>query len=149
MARVRNVLLDMGRRASGLEFARITGFVDFTGREVQENLGYAVWVAIDEVDDARDIYHFYTNGQDKPETLKELKTLEQRAQDDPDDNIRQFFLAQTIRPEGRATVAIEINRDFDVGNQEDGNEEYQATIMAIPEITHGYALSNVRSINLG
>ena len=63
MARVRNVLLDMGRRASGLEFARITGFVDFTGREVQENLGYAVWVAIDEVDDARDIYHFYTNGQ--------------------------------------------------------------------------------------
>src|SRR4030095_15106279 len=144
-----NCLLYMGRRASGLEFAHITGFVDFTGREVQENLGYAVWVAIDEVDDARDIYHFYTNGQEKPETLKELKTLEQRAQDDPDDNVRPFFLAQTIRPEGRATVAIEINRDFDVGDQEDGNEEYQATIMAIPEITHGYALSNVRSINLG
>jgi hypothetical protein len=49
----------------------------------------------------------------------------------------------------KQAVPIEINRDFDVGNQEDDNEEYQATILAIPEITHGYALSNVRSINLG
>ena len=149
MARIRSVLLDMGRRASGLEFAHITGNVDFTGREVQENLNYAVWVAIDEVDDARDIYHFYTNGQEKPETLKEPQTFEQKAQNDPDDNVRPFFLARNIRPDGRSTVTLDIERDFDVGNQEDGNEEYQATILAIPEITHGYALSNVRSINLG
>jgi len=145
MARIRSVLLDMGRRASGLEFARITGSVDFTSREVQENLNYAVWVAINELDD-KTIYHFYTNGQAKPEALK---TLQGNPQGNPDDDIQQFFLAQTIRPEGRSTVPIEINRDFDVGNQEDGNEEYQATVFAIPEVTHGYGLSNVRSINLG
>ena len=142
MASIRNVRLDMGRRASGLEFAHITGSVDFTGREVQENQNYAVWVAIDDVDDARDIYNFYTNGQGKPEALKV-------AQGDTDDSIRQFFLARTIRPEGRNTVPLDVERDFDVGNQEDDNEEYQATVLAIPEITHGYALSNVRSINLG
>jgi hypothetical protein len=142
MASIRSVQLDMGRRASGSEFARITGFLDFTGREVQENLNYAVWVAIDEVDDARDVYNFYTNGQGKPEVLKV-------ARGDTDDSVRQFFLAQTIRPGGRNSVTIEVERDFDVGNQEEDNEEYQATILAIPEITHGYALSNVRSINLG
>jgi hypothetical protein len=134
----------------GLEFARITGSVDFTAREVQDNLNYAVWVAINEQDDPT-VYHFYTNGQAKPEVIKTLLRNPPGTfvQGNLDDDIQQFFLAQTIRPDGRSTVTIDIRRDFDVGNQEDGNEEYQATVFAIPEIAHGYALSNVRTRNLG
>ena len=144
MARIRNIRLAMGTSASGLESANITGSVDFTSHEVQQNLNYAVWVAINEQDD-KTIYHFYTNGQAKPEVLKTL----QNPLGNLDDDVRQFFLAQTIRPNGRSTVSIEINREFDVGDQEDDNEEYQATVFAIPEITHGYGLSNIVSINLG
>jgi len=146
MARIRNVVLEMGRKASGLEFARVTGSLDFTSHEVQENLNYAVWVAINEQDD-KTIYHFYTNGQAKPEVLK---TLQGGFPGSLDDDVRQFFLGQTIRPDGRSTRPINIPEQvFDVGDQEDDNEEYIATVFAIPEITHGYGLSNIVSINLG
>jgi len=52
-------------------------------------------------------------------------------------------------PNGNYTFMLTRRKEFDVGNQESGNEEYKAMVWVVPEIVAGRAWSNTLSINLG
>ena len=141
MANISNVRLSMGRRNATMEFGRITCNVNFSSSEVAHNLQFALYAAIFEIDDQRDTYHYNQNGAFSV-------SIERRAQGDRDDFIR-WITSEVIRPNGNSTISIDRSLDFNVGNQERGNEEYEAVVWVVPEITDGKAWSNRVTINLG
>ena len=66
-----------------------------------------------------------------------------------EDDLISWIDSRTIRPNGQNTRLISVRKELNVGNQEDGNEEYQAFINVVPEITSGQAWTNEVIINLG
>lgn len=141
MATIRNPRLRMGRSTGNLEFAEVSFSVDFSTREVQENLVFGLYTALFERDDALDTFHPRANGAFS-------FGIDWRSNGDLDDFVR-WLDSRTVRPNGLNTRFFTIRRDFNVGNQEGGNEEYRAFINVVPEITSGQAWSNEVSINLG
>jgi hypothetical protein len=140
MATIGRVSLEMGRAGDNQEFARVTSEVLFTEREIQENLNYTVQVELVEEDELIDIY------------IPVISFGESRffavPRENKDDRIKRFG-PFTIRPDGRSSVAFERLEQFDVGDQESGNEEYRALVSVIPELSPDYRVSNLVKINLG
>ncbi|MEM7085607.1 MAG: hypothetical protein AAF489_05465 [Bacteroidota bacterium] len=141
MAAIRNVRLRMGRSTGSLEFAVVTFSVEFSPRELQENLLFGLYTALFERDDSLDAYHPRPNGAFN-------FGIEQNPKGNPDDSLG-WIDARAIRPDGLSTRFFTVRRDLNVGNQEPGNEEYRAYVYVIPEITSGQSWSNEVSVNLG
>jgi hypothetical protein len=149
MAHVKNVRLRMGRRDSRIEFAEVAFDVDFSARELAERLTFGLHIHLFEVDGDRDIYVWTPNGPnsiDYQVHRSELKVIPDP--DDRDDDITTI-VQTTIVPNGQATQHFVQRKDFDLGNQEDGNEQYEAYVLVVPEVVQGYARSNRVDINLG
>lgn len=141
MASVSNVRLRMGRRTATLEFAEVSFNINFSSSEVAHNLAFGLYTVLFEIDDSLDVYHRNQNGAFN-------HSLEWKANGDRDDFVN-WLDSRVIRPNGDSTRSFTIRKDFNVGNQEAGNEEYRAYVNVIPEITTGQAWSNQLSINLG
>ena len=146
MAQVNNVELKMGRASTSttLEFAEVNFSINFSDQEVRQNLAFGLHVFLYEKDDNLDIYHLEPNGMFNVGT----RLHPDRELDDKDDFVRRIT-REIIRPNGDNLVDLSRSQQFDVGNQEDGNEEYMALVWVIPEIVEGKAWSNEFSINLG
>ena len=144
MAQVNNVRLKMGRASSGLEFAEVNCSVNFSNQEVRQNLAFGLHIFIYEKDDKLDIYHLEANGM-----LNVGVRLHSDNQFDDEDEFVRRFSREIIRPNGNTMLPIGRREEFDVGNQEDNNEEYLALVWVVPEIVEGKAWSNEVSINLG
>ncbi len=136
-----NVQLRMGRVNSTLEFAEVTFSINFSGSEVAHNLAFGLYTSLFERDDALDTYHPTQNGAFN-------FGISRRPHGDPDD-FMTWVDSRAIRPDGQNTRFFTVRREFNVGNQEGGNEEYRALVNVIPEITSGQKWSNEVSINLG
>lgn len=54
-----------------------------------------------------------------------------------------------LQPQGRTKVTLSLERKFDFGAQESGNEEYVAVVWAIPDIRYDVDVSPAISVNLG
>ncbi|MGI8638366.1 MAG: hypothetical protein ACR2MG_00200 [Pyrinomonadaceae bacterium] len=141
MANVSNVRLAMGRVSDRMEFAEVSFSINFSGQEVKENLVFGLYIPLFEIDDDLDIYHLEPNGAFSV-------GINWQPVDDRDDFVT-WISAETIRPNGNSTIFLTRRKEFDVGNQESGNEEYKALVWVIPEIVEGKAWSNTLSINLG
>ena len=146
MAQVNNVRLRMGRVSTSttLEFAEVNFSINFSDQEVRQNLAFGLHSFLYEKDDNLDIYHLEPNGMFNVG----IRLHPDRDLDDKDDFVRQIS-REIIRPNGNSVVALTRRQEFDVGNQEDDNEEYMALVWVIPEIVEGKAWSNEVSINLG
>ncbi len=141
MAHVSNVRLSMGRVSSSIEYAEVNFSINFTSKEVSDNLAFGLFIPLFEIDDAMDTYHWETNGAFNV-------SVNWRNIGDLDDFIT-WISSEVIRPNGNSTVVLTRRKEFDVGNQESGNEEYKALVWVIPEIAEGKAWSNTLKINLG
>lgn len=141
MAQVLDIKLAMGRVNSKTEFAEVTFAIAFSPQEVKENLTFGLYIALFEIDDDLDTYHFEANGLSKV-------SVNWRAIGNLDEFIVSIASEQ-IRPNGSHSLSLRRRSEFDVGNQEAGNEEYKALVWVIPEIVEGKAWSNTLSINLG
>lgn len=141
MAKISNVDLRMGRINSSTEFSEVSFSVDFSTAEVSQNLAFGLFTALYERDDQLDSYHVQQNGAFN-------MSLHRRASGDLDDFVT-WVDSRVVRPNGQNTRIFTVRKEFNVGNQEDGNEEYRALVTIVPEITSGRAWSNEVSINLG
>ncbi|CAN5706336.1 hypothetical protein BH20ACI4_BH20ACI4_11030 [soil metagenome] len=141
MANVSNVRLAMGRVSNRIEFAEVNFSINFSSQEIKENLVFGLYIPLFERDDELDTYHFEVNGAFGG-------SVNWRSLGDLDDFIT-WISFESIRPNGNSTIILTRRKEFDVGNQEDGNEEYRALVWVIPEIVEGKAWSNEVSINLG
>ena len=141
MANVSNVELRMGRVSSTLEFAEVRFTLNFSPQEVSQNLLFGLYIPLFEVDDALDSYHWEPNGFFRV-------GVNWRAFGGLDDFVT-WVAQETIRPNGNSTLMLTRRAEFDVGNQEWGNEEYKAMVWVVPEIVEGKAWSNTLRINLG
>ena len=141
MAHVSDVRLSMGRVSSRIEFAEVTARVDFASKEVAENLNFGLFIPLVEVDDAFDTYHYNANGGFNV-------SIDWRSVGDLDDFVT-WIAARTIRPNGSSTRFVRERKEFDVGDQEGGNEEYRALVWVVPEIFEGKSWSNILRVNLG
>lgn len=141
MAHISGVRLSMGRVSNIIEFAEVTFRITFSGQEVKENLAFGLFIPLFEVDDSLDTYHWEANGGFNV-------NVNWRAVGDLDDFVT-WIAQESIRPNGHNSLLLTRRKEFNVGNQESGNEEYKAMVWAIPEIFEGKAWSNTLSINLG
>lgn len=141
MANVSNVRLAMGRVNSTMEFAEVTFTIRFSNQEVKENLAFGLFIPLFEIDDQLDTYHWEANGAFNV-------SVNWRSIGNQDDFIT-WITSEVIHPNGNNTLVLTRRKDFNVGNQESGNEEYKALVWAVPEIVEGKAWSNTLSINLG
>lgn len=141
MASISNARLRMGRVSSTQEFAEVTFSVNFSGAEVSQNLAFGLYTALYERDDSLDTYHADQNGAFSFRIVT-------RANGNADDFV-QWIDSRAVRPDGQNTRFFTVRREFNVGNQEAGNEEYRAFINIIPEITTGQTWTNEVSVNLG
>ncbi len=141
MARIGQVSLEMGRKmGSPLEFADVRTEISFTQREIEENLEYTVQVLLVEQNDALDMRVPLING--------DQVVFSPIGRGKWDEVIRQFRPFK-IRPDGRRADTIEIREEFEIGDQESGDEEYWALVLVVPEISEAVRWSNRVQINLG
>lgn len=141
MARINNARLRMGRVSGSQEYAEVTFQVNFTTAEVEQNLLFGLHTMLYERDDSIDVYIPRPNGAFS-------LSVDKISKGNADDYVR-YLDSRSIRPNGRSTQFFRIRREFNVGNQEGGNEEYRALVNIIPEIAPGRAWTNELSINLG
>lgn len=138
MADLTNIrLTDLGRAALGLETATVTGTVNFSSREVSENLRYLVQAFLLDRDDSRDIWNMLPDG-----------TITRHEIGNPDDFIGKLG-SVSIKPDGQPSRTFSIEREFDFGRNEVGREEYFAIVTVVPEIRGDLRRSNEVSIDLG
>ena len=137
MARISFLDLDVGRRTSGIEFARLTLNVTWTSREVQENLYYWLSGYLIEQDDGLDFMDMKPNGGVQWEDIGGL--------DDFVGTIRQLW----IRPNGALTRSYVLERDWNFGNQESGDEEYRGIATVVPELRSDFRMTGILKANLG
>jgi len=138
MASISNVSLEVGSVGGGVEFARVTGRLNFSAGERDMNVSFLVYADLYERDDALDVFI--------PQNSNQFAT--QVARGNRDDLIGEIG-RQNVRPNGNSSVDLEFRREWDFGNQESGNEEYRALITAYPDIRGATRFSNEVSINLG
>ena len=141
MASVNDVKLAMGRVSKNTEFGEVSFRITFSSQEVRENLTFGLYVALFEVDNELDTYHFEPNGAFNV-------SVNWRAIGDLDDFVA-WLTSEQIRPNGSNSLILTRRAQFDVGNQESGEEEYKALVWVVPEIVEGKAWSNTVLINLG
>ena len=137
MARILNVSLEVGR-AGPEEFARVQFRVNFSASEQELNIPFLVFADLYERDDGRDRFIAHD-----PDLFAAQVTRGNR------DDLVGEIARRTIRPDGEATIALDLRRDFDFGDQEGGNEEYFAMISAYPDIRGDTRFSNEVVANLG
>ncbi len=137
MARISQLDLDVGRATSSIEFAKLDVTVRWTSREVRENLSYLLSGYLIEQDDGLDFIDMKPNGGIHWEDIGNL--------DDFVGTVQQRW----IRPNGQASRQYVLQRNFDFGNQESGNEEYRGIATVVPEIRSDIRLTGILSANLG
>ncbi len=137
MANISFLDLDVGRRTSGTEFARLTVTVTWTNREVQENLYYRLASYLIEQDDGLDFVDMVPDGGIQWEDIGGL--------DDYVGPIR----SQWIRPRGATSRTYVLERTWNFGDQESGSEEYRAVATVVPEVRSDYRITGIVSANLG
>ena len=130
-------LTNLGRAASGLETATVSGTVNFTPREVAENQRYTVQAFLRDRDDANDVWNILPDG-----------TITRHELGNPDDIIGTLG-SILLRPNGQPSRSFNINREFDFGNNEIGREEYYAIVTIVPEVRGDLKQTNEVSIDLG
>ena len=144
MATVSNARLRMGRVNATMEFAEVTFSIIFSAAEVAQNLSFGVHTMLFERDEKLDLYVPTPNGAfDASNTRLSILAREE------EDDLISWIDSRTIRPNGQNTRLISVRKELNVGNQEEGNEEYRAFVNVVPEITSGQAWTNEVSINLG
>jgi hypothetical protein len=160
MAEVQDVSLEMGR-VSGqqqLEFATVDFRVRFSPGEVALNLDYEIHIAIVEQDEQIDTYFLIPNGfaaagtvisHSRPEFLRQQRrgNRDEFIYYRKADPLRPAGF--TIRPDGDAERSMSIRMEFDVGDQERGEDEYRALVWVVPEVSTGHNMSDIVRVNLG
>ena len=131
MASIRDLKIQsMGRAADQIrERARVTFWVDFSQKEVQENLLFGIYVAIVDQEDGLDVYRFVNNGAFSG-------FLDRRREGDQDDFIA-WIKSEVHLPNGRSSLRFDFESVFEVGRQERGSEQYRAVAFAIPRDCKG------------
>ena len=137
MARISNLRLQIGRVSTSVEFAELTLTVNWTSREVTENMWYLLSGYLVERDDGRDFYDMLPDGN--------LHWLRIGNLDDFIGTVQKFW----VRPNGSSSRAITMRRNWDFGDQEGGNEEYLGVATVVPEQRSDIKFSNEVSINVG
>jgi len=161
MAEIQDVTLEMGRVAGQqeLEFATVGFRIRFSPGEVALNLEYEIHLAIVEQDEGIDAYILVPNGFRAQGTIVSRRsrpdTVQQHRRGDQDNFVyyrKSSALRRdgyTIRPDGEAEKSMLIRVEFDVGDQERGEDEYRALVWVVPEITSGHNRSDILRVNLG
>jgi hypothetical protein len=137
MCNISRVRLEVGREASGLEFARVTCRISFSQTERDLNLRFRTRALLYERDETLDVY-----------TLGATTSTTQIPRGNRDDLVGSIG-SQSVRPDGQAFQDLEFRRAWNFGDQESGNEEYRAIVRAIPDIRGDIAVSSEVSANLG
>jgi hypothetical protein len=139
MAHVKNVVFRMGRSSGSLEYAEVAFDVDFTPHELAQKLRYGLHVRLFEIDSGLDNYTWTPNGISQ--------VFADWSGGDTDDAIK-YLVNEVVQPNGQATQHFVYHKDFNIGFNEIGEEEYRAAVMIIPEIVQGFMWSNEVDINL-
>lgn len=137
MARISDLRLEVGRSSGTIEFARLRGRVNWTWREVNENLWYRLSAALVERDDGRDFFDMLPDGNIHWYSVGNL------------DDWIGWIGGTWMRPGGVSSRTFDLRRNWDFGNQESGNEEYLGIATVVPEVRSDIKFSNEVSINLG
>ena len=137
MASISSVRLRVGRTTSTTEFAELTIVVNWTTREMNENMAYLVRGFVVERDDGRDFFDMVPNGNIHWYSVGNL------------DDFIGTVGAQWIRPAGLRRRTITMRRNWDFGNQESGAEEYVGIATVVPELHSDIRFSPEVSANLG
>lgn len=142
MVQITKVDLKVGRRTNNsLEFADVAVKVEWTQREVSENLAYYLSIYLVEQDDPSfyDMrpdgsihWHSNGNGDDYVGTV-----------------ISDKYPGLWVRPDGRSVHTFTYDRDWEFGDQERGDEEYKAIATIVPEIRGDISSSSRVIANLG
>lgn len=137
MASISRVDLDVGRVSSSIEFAELNITVNWTAREVQENMQYLLRGILIEKDDALDFYDMNPDGSVHWEDIGDL-----------DDNVGTID-SQWIRPNGATSRNYRFRREWNFGNQETGSEEYIGIATIVPEVRGDMRFSQQVNVNVG
>lgn len=140
MAHVRDSSLSMGRVSSTLEFAEVNCTVNFSTHEVDENLAFALFIPLFEIDERMDTYHWEPNGLQANVNWRNFGNL---------DDFVKWISNDIVHPNGNSTRSFTRRSEFDVGDREGGEEEYKAFVWVIPEVTQGADWTNTLTVNLG
>ena len=137
MASITNVRLEVGRVSSRTEFAQLTITVSWTSREVRENFWYLLKGYVIERDDGRDFFDTLPDGGIHWMSIGNL------------DDFIGTVDTQWVRPNGASSRTFTFRRNWDFGNQESGNEEYNGVATIVPETRGDVKFSREISANLG
>lgn len=137
MARISNVNLEVGRSGEN-EFARVRCRVSFSASERDLDIPFLVYADLYERDDALDVYVAHDSDL----------FAAQMPRGNRDDLVGEIG-RRIVRPNGDSNVDLDIRRDFDFGDRENGNEEYRALVSAYPDIRGDTRFSNEVVANLG
>jgi hypothetical protein len=131
----------MGRVSDQIEFAEVSFLVMFSQQEVAENLLFGLYIPLFEIDDELDTYHWEPNGAFSV-------SAHWRSIGDLDDFVT-WVATDTVRPNGQSSRFFTYRSEFDVKDQESGEEEYKALVWVVPEIVEGKSWTNTLRVNLG
>jgi hypothetical protein len=137
MAAITRVDLDVGRVSSRIEFAVLNITVQWTSREVQENLYYLLRGFLIERDDGLDFFDMNPDGSIHWEDIGNL------------DDYVGLIGSQWVRPDGSTSRNFRFRREWDFGDQESGSEEYIGIATIVPETRGDIRFSPEVSANLG
>ena len=137
MARISNVNLEVGRTGAQ-EFARVRFRLNFSTSERELNVPFLVFADLYERDDGLDTFIAHD-----PDLF-----AAQLPRGNRDDLVGEIA-RRIVRPNGSVSVDLDVRRDFDFGDRENGNEEYVAMVSAYPDIRGDTRFSNEVSANLG
>jgi hypothetical protein len=139
MATVRKQLLIIEKDADSCESVELSFWVDFTQREVEENISFGMYMALLERDEEFEKYHTSPNGvfNFPCSWFNPFKPS----------SVAHWMEVMTIHPNGSTSLYFNFRKTLDQIEKLQSNQEYRAFIFVVPEITCGKAWTNDVCIN--
>jgi hypothetical protein len=163
MARLTNVILDVGRTAagSGRFFADVSYDVEFSPAEVRLNVAFNDAAVLFDRDAEVDLVLLESmiafGTVESTQRIVRGAPGERATAQDRDEIIGAIFPippeplfvdARRFTPDGATTRHINHRREWQFPRGEEGPEEYRALVIVVPEIRYAMGWSNERVINL-
>ncbi len=139
MATVRKQLLIIEKEADSCDSIELSFWVDFTQREVEENISFGMYMALLEREEEFEKYHTSPNGvfNFPCSWFNPFKAS----------TVAQWMEVMTIHPNGSSSLYFNFKTTLDQIENLQSNQEYRAFIFVVPEITCGKAWTNDVCIN--
>ena len=139
MASIANQKLKIEKTGEVFERASVGFDVNFTSREVDENIQFGIFMLLMERDEEFERYHNSTNGvfsfSFSPFNLTNTG------------NHICWMANKTVQPNGSANIKIEFNNEVITQNELCDQSNYRVYIFVMPEVLCGQAWTNEICVN--